>query len=967
MSDPEHHEHQAQTGDAEGTLPPINVAVLFPSLGAPCIVERGSAEWVEVLLATADRDLMAVGNIAHYLFWRRFAELPDSRANRGGPPRPRVVPDPERLQWIHPRDIFITEQPWPLADLTRGELDETDFTTEDLDGAPTAPSPPSSAAPLAENPVHKGRDGETVRLERPIFPITTCRLHAYVSTVLKRSHPDVFRVLVRASVFPADAAVELVWTSDTPRAAYLAALREYAGSSGARGARLSDAAYDELEMRHPVIVRSQPMRRFAHFTDIHNSAAHNLLALSTARILDDSDSDPAYSPPVGSRMNNYNHAFSRLCEQAEALVDAFVLTGDLVDYGRGLWYPNSGGGPERSADWLPTMLAAGQDGFPSGIDPRADLPHGMPTPLDIWDQMGGHEQLQYVTDANMKYFVEHKLLPRYLAGKPVFTAMGNHDFHPHPFTPWPTSSGRPDETSYNPLTPSDYNLTRYEALLAYGPNSFDAYKSSAIWFTLLGFEGGGAGVVSTPRCGGLYYCFVNPWVDFATRLGDRSLFLFDFGRLEVRPQGITRDVFKVGALIAGLGLLFALGGLALLLWGPDCLASKIVGGILLALGLIAMIVGGIMMGATAGAGALMPDFEDTDLLPAAQKALSAAQVALVDAWAGLPGVTGRALFGHALVAGRPPRFVSIDQLNAHPEAATVDKMRYGILADHRDRVVELLRNRKLTVATSGHSHYTTLYRLADDGRQTTAEWPPTPGNGVPGDRAINVTRAAGPMAEINRHQADPLDGIKSSATERHVRGAPGGSVVTLDGAHATVEQLECDLATARPRRAAFDSWKNRLDVLKTLPVDGGPTVGLVLHYVSDVVGATGTRPPPQWPHQIAGLSIFLTGRRVRAALVLESGDMPTEAAASQPGCSAYRYSASITASEWADIDAARRNGQAIRGAIEYPESDEDPWIFDVSIERSGTDIEPVFTFQRHEFPDFDRRRQHFERFGARPT
>ena len=127
------------------------------------------------------------------------------------------------------------------------------------------------------------------------------------------------------------------------------------------------------------------------------------------------------------------------------------------------------------------------------------------------------------------------------------------------------------------------------------------------------------------------------------------------------------------------------------------------------------------------------------------------------------------------------------------------------------------------------------------------------------------------------------------------------------------------------------------------------------------------RPAAQWPHRIAALSIFLTRRRIRAELRLESGDLPTEAAASQPGFSAHRYTASITAAEWSDLDAARRLGQAIRGAIEYPEPGEDPWIFDLTIEQSGSSLEPVFTFRRNEFPDFDRRRQRFERYGARPT
>ena len=988
MSEPDddHHEHQAHTGDVEGTLPEIDAAILFPSLGAPCVVELGGAEFVEVLIATRHAQRLSIGNIAHYLGWRTFTASRDSRARAGrAPVPPREPPDPDRLQWIHAGDIFLAEQSWPLLDLARGQADQTDLRTEDLDGAPLAPSPPAAGGGTpAERAVHKGRDATQVALDHPIFPITTCRLHSFVVDLLKDHYPEVHRILIRAASLPTDALCELVWTSVTPRAAYLAKLKEYAGSSAARGKHLKDDAYDELEMRHPFLIRRAPVTAIAHLTDIHNSAAHNLLNLSQARVLEDGAPDAAYSPPVGARFNNYNRDFSRLCAQLEANTDAYVLTGDLVDYGRGLWYPNSDAGNDARAAWMPAMLRAGEDGFPDSVATAAPgAPSPMPTVSEIWDQMGGHEQLQYVTDANFKYFIEHKIVPRLLAGKPVFTCLGNHDFHPHPFTPWPTENEGPNETSYNPFTPSDYNLTRYEALLAYGPNSFDTYKMSAVWFTMLGFEGGGAGVVSTPNCCGIYFCFVNPWVDLSVRFGDRSLLLLDFGRLEVRPQGITRSFFRTGLMLAVIGALAVLAGIGLFalgnsVGGPWGTLLKILGVALAVLGALAIIGGIVTMAGTAGAGALMEDFEDTDSLPAAQTAMNDAQVDILEAWVGRSDATTRAVFCHALVAGRPPRMVSIDQLNAHPEAARLDKMKYGILAHEREHIIGHLRDRKIAVTMSGHSHYTSIYRLQGDAPETRAEWPGVvshaqapAGSAGRGDKMIAVTRASGPMSEINIAQADPMSDGKSAAVDRQLRGPPGASLLTLEaGGYATVEQIECDAPTAQPRRAAFDSWKNRIDHLASGTDDGGPTIDFTLMYLSDAYEppggyGSGPRPRPAWPYQLASISFFVGGRRIQAALTPGGGgrpdpdEPPIERARTQSGYQAHRYTFTLTYDEFLPLKTLAGQSEGASCAIEYPDG-QDPWIFDVTIDRAGSSLEPVYTVHPQEFPNFEARRRRYQ-------
>src|SRR5439155_11488522 len=112
-------------------------------------------------------------------------------------------------------------------------------------------------------------------------------------------------------------------------------------------------------------------------------------------------------------------------------------------------------------------------------------------------------------------------------------------------------------------TPSDYNLTRYEALLAYGPKSYCPYGWSTVLSMISPIDVGGSGLISRESCCMMYFFFVNPWLDYSVRFGERSIMLVDFGRKEVRPQGAIGSGLPgvVGAALLVVGLVGVVAGI----------------------------------------------------------------------------------------------------------------------------------------------------------------------------------------------------------------------------------------------------------------------------------------------------------------------------------------------------------------------------------------------------------------------
>ncbi|HZS35801.1 MAG TPA: hypothetical protein VFF06_03195 [Polyangia bacterium] len=926
---------QAHDGDAEATLDEIDAVILFPVLGAPCVVPQGDDTYLEVIIALEKDAHVSPGSFAHYLQFRPFQD-----------PYPETDDEAEQgLDEARAAQVFVTQDAWSLSDFGSGVS--------------------------AEKPAHIGTDGAQVTLDKPIFPVTTCRMHSIVVDKLKDDYPDVYRVLFKSSVFPVGQMMELHWLSRHHHDGFMDKVKDNARSFFTRGKALGDEAYAKIHMRHPFIVQPADHlpKKFAHLTDIHNSTAHNLLNLSNCSVLE-GQSD-RYSFPVGSRMNNYNRNFSHLAESADA--DAYVLTGDIVDYGRGLYYSSTSDDhkiqlspPNVTPDALQDLLVqAGRSGDPQPLLQQA---RSLLAQKVIWEEMGGNDQCHYHYDANFWYFVLEKILPRYVGDKPrpVFTSLGNHDFHPNPFPPWPTSFGSEDEDSKNPFTPSDYNLTRYEALLAYGPKSYCPYGWSTVLSMMSPIDVGGSGLISKEACCMMYFFFVNPWLDYSVRFGDHSIMLVDFGRKEVRPQGVIGSLLPAivgGALIAG--------GIAMLVAGAvtHSPALAIAGAVVAALGAVVL---GSALAEGLGAGS----FESLDDLPAAQEALSDDQAKLLDNWTSLDA-NGRAMFCHALVLGRAQKMISLQQLNTDGFGGnTFDKMTFGVLAKNRRKVFDAVQQQKITVTMSGHSHFSSVYMVPESGDAISAEWPGT--TETPRDRLIVVTPASGPMAEMNRAQDDEADGTtgKSKAIDRQLRDAPGASVLEIADGKAIVHPLIAQLPQNKPRRAAYDSWKNRFDGMsnwiRTQPE--GPSVEdenvrLQLGYVSDVqpsrtmqmqnAQVTQAQAEARWTKELAQVTFFpSSGGPVTLSLTLQSGtyEASLSPSTSQSGYTAHMYELVMSREQYQMLKTLAGTRQRIMFAVEYPESDQDPWIFELTVDQV-TSIGRVaqHNMRRNEFPEFDKR------------
>jgi hypothetical protein len=662
-----------------------------------------------------------------------------------------------------------------------------------------------------------------------------------------------------------------------------------------------------------------------------------------------------------------------------------VCTGDLVDYGRGIHVTDPALDPLMTAcggnsDAGEVVVDRGSSSTVAAVDAaRSILPQAT-----IWRELGGDdrvagyaEQANYTYDANFTYFIQTRLLPRYYANKPVFTSMGNHDFHPNPFTPWPTGSGDPDPVSYNPATPSDYNLTRYEACLAYGPNCYRAYPGSNVGFIIFDDRSGPGGLVSTPECGALYFYFINPFLDYAVTFGRCGMVLFDFGREEVKPRDGkgTNLLFWVPLCLLLLGILamaLALG----FLHGAWQTGFLVAGAIAAALGLAAMALlwpGAVRSGQFAG------EFEDLENLPGAKNALSSAQQTILDKFTARD-CSLRAMFCHALVVGRPPRFISVRQINAaspDDNLRKADHMRYGVLADGAGKVIDCLRAGKLHVTLSGHSHYTTVYKV--EGTHVSARWPADVGGGAAVDPALAlgvepgalvcVTAATGPMAELNRDQVGAVDGATAKASDRQLRDSPSATLVTLDGG-VRVERLPCALDSARPRRAAFDSWKGRFDHLvePVVTVSSGneTTVSLSFCYLSDATIEERATAMPLWPSDLAAIVFFVEGRAMRYEL-RSWGPHPVDGQWNHPGYSVHQFDLDIPTAEYQTIKRVANQRPRLTVALEYP-GGEDPWLFDVKRKVvTMIDDQPEWAFECIDFPDFSTR-NYTQPFAARsPT
>ncbi|GAB6097436.1 hypothetical protein JCM14469_36900 [Desulfatiferula olefinivorans] len=301
---------------------------------------------------------------------------------------------------------------------------------------------------------------------------------------------------------------DIVFTEDgTPYGALKMKLSDFG-----KGPEADSAEDIRVSIYAPVYRSSKNEFNIGHITDIHLDTRMDVYAQSEASVIEvkancgehltfDANrrivADNELHAPLKNKVANFNAYFKDICRGLfEKGADCLVVTGDLVDYNRGLHTTQTfKKTPEKPGKTWSSL----------------NVPYNK------------HEK-----DRNWFLFYQVLLSLYDDIGKPIFTVLGNHDYVKYAMSPWPLGG-----TLWNGVY--DQNLTRYESALMFGRHDFlEKIKplnesglslgpgyNSPVEFLADGFE--------HISCVQWYSYFINPFADFVVDLGKQSLFMVDWG------------------------------------------------------------------------------------------------------------------------------------------------------------------------------------------------------------------------------------------------------------------------------------------------------------------------------------------------------------------------------------------------------------------------------------------------------
>lgn len=243
---------------------------------------------------------------------------------------------------------------------------------------------------------------------------------------------------------------------------------------------------NRTEVLHPLFIQNaHESLKIGHLTDLHVS------------IRADAYEKNLKAASVGSKFNNWNKTCAELYKTAKQKSNVLLMTGDLIDYGRG--YNEQDGLGDDTAYWRDRNWFLFYEMLASG---------------DKYD-------------------------------KPVYTILGNHDWRLNPYPPFAKGAPRPGAM----------NLTEDELKKAHGPGHEPRLSyapiapviPSGLW-QKFGKREGTLDVKTTPAETSVhsvawYLLLINPFLDYLTALpGGYSLLMLDWGK----GEKLDMDVIKGG-------------------------------------------------------------------------------------------------------------------------------------------------------------------------------------------------------------------------------------------------------------------------------------------------------------------------------------------------------------------------------------------------------------------------------------
>jgi hypothetical protein len=227
---------------------------------------------------------------------------------------------------------------------------------------------------------------------------------------------------------------------------------------------------------NPVYVSKKDQLSIGHVTDIHLDTRMALFSQSVASVIEIKENcvdgvviknndrvvqNTEYYKPLKKIAANFNEIFVNTSKKLLKKADVLVITGDLIDYNKGV----------HTSQTVRTHTRK---------------------PSETWDALQSG-WLSFDNEFHMEdrnWFMFYKLLLQLYDDhkKPIFTTLGNHDYVKHATAPWPLFG-----LAWNGVY--DMNLTRYENALCFG-EGYNNHKEFVLniktsvdcvmWYTQIG-------------------------------------------------------------------------------------------------------------------------------------------------------------------------------------------------------------------------------------------------------------------------------------------------------------------------------------------------------------------------------------------------------------------------------------------------------------------------------------------------
>lgn len=492
---------------------PFDAIILYPSLGCPALVKieknDGNADaWLEMIIVTV-LDNLNLGQIAYHL---KYSEWPLCHGDRDAYKNLDIYNDYLSIHLHEEKidDMVKMSEPYKNTDDSI-HVDQVVDDNFKLQLAHINAFPWVLKGHREKGYEYIYKIGINLKYEEKLASNGTLWNFFWMKTDLYYLSSEKPRML----------GVVSDWIKNYFAKKYKTRLSEFDKKSKSdKKIKLADSEEIIATWYNPVYVSNKAQLNIGHVTDIHLDSRMAVFSQSVASVIEVKENcqdgvkiennervvnNTDFYIPIKKIAANFNEIFMNISKKLLAKSDVLVITGDLIDYNKGVHIDQT-------------------------VRPLAKKPS------ETWDSLRSNwltfDNKFHIEDRN--WFMFYKFLLQLYDDhkKPIFTTLGNHDYVKHATAPWPVKG-----LAWNGVY--DMNLTRYENALIFGEGYGD-HKEFV------------RNMKTSVDCVKWYTNFINPLADYVIDYGGQSMFMVDWAEKGVFPMsGVVNALTKLPINHAG--------------------------------------------------------------------------------------------------------------------------------------------------------------------------------------------------------------------------------------------------------------------------------------------------------------------------------------------------------------------------------------------------------------------------------